>query len=68
MSLFTIYFQALLGIATHGATLKDFSPKELIYAESLSALVSLINESNLKNSLYLKALMALSQLCKCASL
>lgn len=53
---------ALLGMTSHGAIMKEFSPKQLLYAESLSVLVSLINEPNLKSSLYLKSLMALSQL------
>ena len=44
---------ALLGIATHGATLKDFSPKELIYAETLNLPSSLaqflIRQSSISN-------------------
>lgn len=52
----------LLGVASLGATLKDVSPKQMVYAESLSALVSIINEPNLKNTLYLKSVTALSQL------
>jgi len=52
----------VLGLASHGAVLNDFTPKELVYAETLSALVSIINDPNLKASLYLKSLLTLVQL------
>lgn len=52
----------ILGVTSHGATLNEFPPNELIYTETLSALVSLVNEPNLKTSLYLKSLLALSHL------
>ena len=53
----------ILGVISHGgATFNDFTPKQLIYAETLSALVSVVNEPNLKTSLYLKSLMVLSEL------
>ncbi|XP_065684647.1 protein CIP2A homolog L isoform X2 [Hydra vulgaris] len=52
----------LIGITTHGGSFNSFSTKEIIYTESLSVLVSLINTPNLNIAVYVKSLMALSQL------
>lgn len=52
----------ILGLTSHGTILNEFTPKQLVYAETLSALVSVINDPTLKSSLYLKSLMTLSQL------
>ena len=54
----------ILGLTSHGAILNDFTPKQLVYAETLSALVTIINDPNLKVSLYQKSLMALVQLAE----
>ena len=49
-----LYCQVLVGIINHGNDniLKEFSPKNLLHADSMSILVSILNETNMKESLY----------------
>ena len=52
----------LIGITSSGKPLHGFNAKELLPAECISSLVGLLSESNVKPSLYSKAMALLFNL------
>ena len=53
-----VCLQVLIGITSSGKPLSGFSSKELLPAECLSSLVGLLNENNVKTSVYIKAMVS----------
>ena len=63
-----VCLQVLIGITSSGKPLSGFSSKELLPAECLSSLVGLLNENNVKTSVYIKAMVLLFNLGECNSM